>query len=319
MIDPQLIHEARETLAPYLTPTPLLYAEPLSRLCGRPVWLKLESLNRTGSFKVRPAFFGLLRNLSVCRQRGVLTSSSGNFAQAVAYAAQCLDVSACIVMREDTSPFKLARTKQWGAEIVFCEPNHQARWDTTKRIQEERGVHLLHPYDTAETIAANGTIALELLEQIDGDFDVWVPVSGGGLIGGISLALEAYGRSCRAYGVQPAVNASMARSLETGVPLTVEPFTTRADALVAAMPGTLGFSIVKRNACSVALVEEDALDLGVSFLAQEHKLIAEHGGAIAVSALLQSPPSQTTRPLVCVVSGGNIAPASLGTILQEIP
>lgn len=319
MLDPQRIHEAREAIAPYLAPSPLLYSEPLSRLCKRPVWLKLESLHLTGSFKVRPAFFGLLRNLAICRQRGVLTSSSGNFAQAVAYAAQRLDVSACIVMREDTSPFKLARTQQWGAEIVFCAPHHQARWETTHRLQEERGVPLLHPYDTAETIAANGTIALELLEQLDQDFDIWVPVSGGGLIGGISLALEAHGGSCRVYGVQPAVNASMARSLEAGYPLTVEHFTTRADALVAAMPGTLGFAITKRNAAVVSLVEEEALDLGVSFLAQEHKLIAEHGGAIAISALLQSSPMPTSRPLVIVVSGGNIAPTTLAKILQEIP
>lgn len=317
-METKLLLEARESLGHYLTTTPLLYSEPLSKLCRRPVWLKLESLQPTGSFKVRPALFGLLRHLSVSRQRGALTSSSGNFAQAVAYAAQLLEVEACIVMREDTAPFKMARTQQWGAEIVSCAPTHEARWEMTRQLQQERGMHLLHPYDTAETIAGDGTIALELLDQLDEDFDVWVPVSGGGLIAGIGLALETYRKGCRVVGIQPTANASMARSFEAGYPVTVAPFRTRADALVAAIPGTLGYSIAKRTVEEMLLMDEESLDLGVEFLALEHKLIAEIGGAIAVTALLQQPPQEeSSRPLVCVVSGGNISPQQLSEILSS--
>ena len=150
------IREARRRLSDYLRPTPLVLSDALSRDLGRRVWLKLESQQPTGAFKVRPAFNSILSRLDQARRVGVVTSSSGNFAQATAYAARELGVSAQIVMMKNASPFKRERTEQFGGEVVLCENTFQDRWDTTFRVQEETGRLLLHPYDSDERSPVTG-------------------------------------------------------------------------------------------------------------------------------------------------------------------
>ena len=166
----ETIQAAQERLAEYLRPTPLILSEILSDDLGCRVWLKLESQQPTGSFKVRPAFNKLLCDLDEARRVGVVTSSSGNFAQATAYVARELGISAQIVMMRNASQFKRERAEHFGAEVILCENTFEDRWNTTFRIQKETGRLLLHPYDSDETIAGNGTIGLEVLEVLEYEY-----------------------------------------------------------------------------------------------------------------------------------------------------
>ncbi len=311
------IQEANERIFSYVWHTPLVRSEPLTKFGQGKVWLKLESLQPTNSFKVRPAFNAMLAHLEQARQAGVVTSSSGNFAQATAYAARELGVSAQIVMMEGASPFKIERTRGFGGEVVLCENTFESRWDTTFHIQRDTGRLLLHPYDSEETIAGDGTIGLELLEGLDTDFCVVVPISGGGLIAGIASAVKAFRPSCRIVGVQPSANPSMAESKKVGSRVSVAPKGSMADALSVLTPGKLTFDIVHELVDEVVLVEEDEFAAAVRLLAEEQKLVVEPGGAAGVAALMAGKVDNRGMDVVCVVSGGNIVPAKFAQLLQE--
>ncbi len=308
-----LIEQARDRLASHFPPTPLIASEPLSR--GQRVHLKLESLQPTGSFKVRPSMNGMLAHLEQARAAGVVTSSSGNFAQGAAYAASRLGIDLQVVMMRGASSFKIERTRQLGSTVVLCENTFKDRWDTTFRIQRESGRLLLHPYDSEETIGGDGTIGLELLDQLDGDFCVVVPVSGGGLISGIATAVKHKRPGCRVIGVQPAANGSMARSVEQGERVTTDPGPTLADALMIAQPGERTFGIVQHLVDDVICVDEDEITTAIRSLAEQQKLVVEGGGAVGVAALLAGKIEAAGLDIVCILSGGNILPAKLAEIL----
>ena len=310
-----LIQQARERLAPYFPPTPLIDSEHLSRGRKPRIHLKLECLQPTGSFKVRPSMNGMLAHLEQARQAGVVTSSSGNFAQGAAYAASRLGVDLQVVMMRGASSFKIERTRQLGATVVLCDNTFKDRWDTTFRIQRETGRLLLHPYDSEETIAGDGTIGLELLEQLDGDFCVVVPVSGGGLVSGIATAVKHRRPACRVIGVQPAANGSMARSVEQGERVTTNPGPTLADALMIAQPGERTFDVVQQLVDDVICVDEDEITAAVRTLAEQQKLVVEGGGSVGVAALLAGKIDTRGLDVVCILSGGNILPAKLAEIL----
>lgn len=308
--------EARKRLERYVRPTPMVLSEVFNAYSQGRIWLKLETQQPTNSFKVRPALNGILAQLGPARARGVVTSSSGNYAQAVAYASRVLDVSAQIVMMRKSSPLKIQRTRQLGGEVIFCENNFQDRWKTVSRIQNETARLLLHPFDSEETIAGNGTIGLEIIEEIDSDVCFVVPVSGGGLISGIATVVKALRPGCRVVGVQPTANPSMSVSLRRGKPVTVTPGPTLADALTATKPGTRTFEIVRKSVDQLVLVEEQEIINGVRFLAREQKLIVEPGGAVAAAALLSNKIDTGNMDVVLVVSGGNILQSEFVELLN---
>ncbi|MEW6057242.1 MAG: threonine/serine dehydratase [Bdellovibrionota bacterium] len=312
------IYQAREKLKPYLKATPLAYSAELSRKRGRDVFLKLESLQPTGSFKVRPALNNIVSQLDEAKKKGVIASSSGNFAQAVAYGAKLFSCDARIVMPQATSAYKVERTRQWGAEVVECGNSFQERWQTTFRIQKETGRLLVHPYDSDLTMAGDGTLALELLDQLAEDFTVLVPVSGGGLIAGIAVALKTLRPKCRIVGVQPGVAGAMAKSISAGRRIDVGSFTTLADALVAAIPGEKTFQVSKDFVDEFVLVSENEIREAVRFLALEQKLIAEPGAAVGVAALLSGKLTQQAQPVICVISGGNVSTQTLIELLSDL-
>ncbi|HYM09296.1 MAG TPA: threonine/serine dehydratase [Bryobacterales bacterium] len=313
----EAIQAARQRLAPYLQPTPLVFSAALTRAAGRKVWLKLETQQPTGSFKVRPALNGALVHIAEARRAGVIASSSGNFAQAVAYGARELALDATIVMMANSSPYKMAATEALGAKIVLCGNTFEERWETTYRLQRETGRILLHPYDSPETLAGDATLGLELLEQLPGTFTVAVPVSGGGLISGVATAVKLGRPGCAVIGVQPEANGAFARSLQAGHRVNVGPVHTIADALVASSPGEHTFEIVREKVDAVVLVSEEEIAEGVRQLAWKQKLIAEPGGAVAVSALVAGRIPAAVENVVCVVSGGNVLPATLLKLLEE--
>ena len=280
----------------------------------RPVYIKLESRNPTGSFKVRPALNAVLADFAQAKAKGIVTSSSGNFAQAVAWAAREYGLSAQIVMMRSASAYKRQRTEELGAEVVLCDDSYASRWETTQRIERETGRLLLHPYDAVNTIAGDGTIGLELLEQLPGDFTILCPVSGGGLISGIASVVKTERPNCRVYGVQPEKNPSMQRSLQAGEPTEIVPGPSLADALTVAKPGALTFRLIKATVEGVLLVSEESIARAVNYLWGVEKLVGEPGGSVGVAASLEG---QATGDgsLVLVLSGGNLSATDFGKLV----
>jgi len=314
--DLQAFQAARNRLAKYLTTTQLRSAPALSRRFGKDVWLKLENEQPTGSFKVRPALNSILSHLVESQTRGVITSSSGNFAQAVAWASAHLKVSAMIVMTRTTAAHKIAATQALGAQVVLCEPTFQARWETTRRLQQETGRLLLHPYDSAETIAGDGTIGLEILEQLPGDVTVLAPASGGGLVAGITEAMKLHRPNSGIIAIQPQLAGAMAASLHAGRRVEITPRPSLADALVAAQPGALPFEICKHRGVQSLLVSEEAIFQATQILFQDEGILAEPAGCMGLAALLSLTQAQGPvpkglehTPVVLVVSGGNLSTA----------
>ena len=292
------IRAACNRLRPHLDPTPLVRSVPLTEQLGRPAYLKLESFQPVGAFKVRPALNSILCRLGECRERGVIANSSGNFAQAVAYAAALNGVDALIVMMRNASRFKRDRTVEFGGRVALCEDSFEARFEMTERLRRETGRLLLHPYDSIETIAGDATLGIELAGQIEADFDVFVPVSGGGLIAGTALAAKAARPGCRIYGVQAERNPATKLSLEAGQPVRGKPAKSLADALTVLKPGARTFPIIQRHVEDVLLVSEQSLAAEVCWLATHQKLVAEPGGAASVAAARAAPPGQ--REAGCV-------------------
>ncbi len=310
MIDQRQIDLARQRLSSYLTPTPLISCSPLSKEIGQNVWLKLENENITRSFKIRPALNGLLAQLEEVKNRGVVTSSSGNFAQAVAYAARLLRVKCEIVMMENTSTYKIQETRELGAKVTLSGPTFESRLEVTTRRLKETGAVSLHPFDSWETIAADATVGSEILDQLNDPFDIFVPVSGGGLLSGIVQAIQFAGRgNGRAFGVQPKNNGSMALSVGAGKPVGVKGVSSCADALVVSQPGAKAVSLIK-DVSQIHLVTEDQLvsthEWFQAWLTQERPgALVELSGAISLVPLRYRNFCQFERTVVCVISGGN--------------
>lgn len=302
------IYAAEERIRPYLKPTPLLYSNLLHRTLNLNVWLKLETQLPTGSFKPRPAFNSILSQLDLAKKYGVVASSSGNFAQGVAFAAKELGVSATIIMMKKTSPYKIERTKRLGAEVVLCGNSHEDRFNTTREIQQKTHRVLLEPYDSDYTIAGDGTIGLEISkelgDQLDQEACVIAPVSGGGLLAGVACALKSLHPRCRIIGVQPEQNASLKKSLEAGNLVNVGPVHTIADALVASSPGAAPFGLIQQYVDDVFLLSEKDIQAATEFMIEEHKLVVEPAGSLPIALLFQQ--KLKASNFVCIVSGGNI-------------
>ena len=320
-----LARDAQKRIAPYLPgPTPLLYSHALSQRAGHRVHLKLESRQPTGAYKVRPALNGILSHLEEAKKRGVITTSSGNFAQATAWAAKTLGVHACIIMTDDTAAYKVERTRALGAEVVFCGTTFESRFETLEKLSKERGSLVLHGFDSVETIAADGTIALELIEQLGATtpFTVISPASGGGMISGISAVLgqlrpaierEPY----QVLGFQPAQGGAIVKSLKAGQRVNVGKVHTIADALVASTPGERTFELIRKYCDGFELVAEGEIIHALRHLIEEEKIWAEPGGAVSVAGLLSGKLKPQHKDVVCIVSGGNLDPTRLAEILSS--
>jgi threonine dehydratase len=299
------VYEAQAALTPVLNRTPLRAAARLSRRYGLHVWLKLENVQPTGSFKVRPALFGLRRNLHLARERGVIASSSGNFGKAVAWAARMHGIDAEIVVQAGASGRKVADAEALGARVVRCGASYHERLAMTLARQQASGRVLLHSSDSVETVAANAVIGLELVDEVEDCFTVVAPVSGGGLLGGIAWSVRTLRPRWDVAGVQAAANPSMAVSLGRGVPVTVTPGPTLADALLVSCPSAISFSYVRQYADGVELVEECAISSAVALLAGEEGVAAEPGGAAGVALLEAGWRPRNGRSVIVVISGGN--------------
>lgn len=305
------IETAAARLQRHAVRTPLLAAPGLDRRLGGRLLVKAESLQRTGSFKFRGAFNAASQLGAAARRNGVVAYSSGNHAQGVAAAAAALGMPAVIVMPADAPQIKIANTRHYGAEIVFYDRYRESREEIAARIAAERRAHLLPPYDDARVIAGQGTVGLEIAEDARAQglaLDaVIVPASGGGLVGGIALALEARSPATRVYAAEPEGFDDLARSLAAGERVANEPGArTLCDALMAPTPGILTFALARRLLAGSLVVSDAEVQRAMAASFAELKLVAEPGGAAALAAVLAGRIASKGRTIAVVLSGGNV-------------
>jgi len=293
--------------------TPIVRSETLSRLAGADVRLKLENLQKTGSFKIRGALTRIAALSDAERRRGVVTVSAGNHAQGLARAASVFGVKAVVVMPETAAPSKVEATRGHGAEVVL---HGSARELVPKanEIARERGLVFVHAFDDAEIIAGQGTVGLEIAEDAPDADVVVVSVGGGGLVSGVAVAVRALLPSARVVGVEPEGAATMAMSLKTGRPEALGATRTIADGLAAPFAGAFTFEHVRALVDGVVIVSDAEILSALKLLLERTKLLVEPAGAASVAALLaRRIPGVEGKRVVAVLSGGN---ADLGRLRE---
>jgi threonine dehydratase len=310
------VKAAAARINPHAVLTPLVSSPALDAALGGRLLVKAECLQRTGSFKFRGAYNALAQLDPASRRGGVVAYSSGNHAQGVAAAAALLGVHATIVMPSDAPAVKVENTRAHGAEIVPYDRHTEDREAIAAQIAHTRGAHLLPPYDDARVIAGQGTIGLEIAQQAPAFDAVLVPCSGGGLVGGIALALAEARPSAKVYSVEPEGLDDMRRSLAAGARVANDPSRRSiCDALLAPMPGVINFALARRLlAGGVAVTDADvARAMALAFL--HLKLVAEPSGAAALAAVLSGGFPIEGRTVVAVLSGGNVDGAAYAAVL----
>lgn len=313
------LQAAREAIARIAVETPVLATSELDEQTGGHVWLKLESLQVTGSFKVRGAANKILSLSRSEKERGIVTCSSGNHGRAVAFVADLLDIPAVVCVPEWVDPTKLAAIRRHRAETVLFGKTYDEAEERSFQLERERRLVFVHPFDDPLVISGQGTIGLELLEQLPLLDTVVVPLSGGGLISGITLALKRADPEYRVIGVSAANARVMHESVEAGKPIAFPEEETIAHALSGGigLDNRYTFEIVRDLVDEYVLVSEDEIRDAMAFAATEHKLVVEGGGAVGIAALLAGKCSVQGENVAVVVSGGNIEAQVLARIIAE--
>jgi threonine dehydratase len=312
----ELLREAHARLEGAVHRTPLVASRTLSERAGVPVYLKCENLQKTGSFKVRGALTRMRALTPEERERGVITISAGNHAQAVAWAAARTGVASTVVMPERASRTKVRASEEYGAEVVLHGDPGEA-FHRAFELAEERNLVFVHPFDDPHVIAGQASCMLEVLDQLPDVQSVIVPVGGGGLISGITAAVAAAAPHVDVWGVEPTGAAAMHRSLELGRPVHLDAVQTVADGLAAPMAGKLNFDLVRRHARGVVLVDDGEIVRAMRLLLERTKLLVEPAGAAGLAALLEKRVPVTEGPVVVILSGGNVDLETLGTLLTN--
>ena len=311
------IHRAAAAIEAAIARTPTVAAPALSERVGAEIWLKLESQQRTGSFKERGALNKLLALDTAARRAGVIAVSTGNHAQGVAYHARRLGIPATIVMPEGTPLTKIDRTEAFGATVLLKGDGLAAAQQAALTLGRERGLVFVHPYDDPAVVAGQGTIALELLADRPELDTIVVPIGGGGLISGIAVAAKALDPAIEIVGVQSTLYPSMRRLLRGEAPGPPAVAPTLADGIAVKEPGAVTGRIVAALVTEILLVDEVMLETAVETLLERQKLVVEGAGAAALAAILAAPQRFSGRRVGVVVSGGNIDPRLLASILMR--
>lgn len=304
-IDAEEIRRAAERLAPWVHRTPVLTARSLDARCGGAVFLKCENFQRVGAFKFRGAMNAVLQLSDADRDRGVVTHSSGNHAQALALAGQLLGVPACIVMPRTAPAVKRAATEGYGARVVACEPTLESREATVADLVRRHGFTLIHPFDDWRVIAGQGTAAWELLEQA-GPLDlVLAPVGGGGLLAGTCLAVQGRSPATRVIGVEPLAADDARRSLAAGTILPAHDPRTVADGLRTSL-GTRGFEVIRGGVEAIVTATEAEILDALRFVWERVKIVIEPSGAVPVAPVLAGHLPVAGLRVGIILSGGNV-------------
>lgn len=313
MLTLEMIQEAREALSGIARRTPL---ESAPRLGG--IYIKAENLQLTGAFKLRGAY-NKIRSLSKEEaERGVIACSAGNHAQGIALSAAKLGIRSVICMPAGAPISKVEATKAYGAEVVLVPGVYDDAAREAERLREEHGYTFAHPFDDPLVMAGQGTIGLEILEQMPEVEQVVVPIGGGGLISGVACAIKQKKPSCRVVGVQAAGAPSMYLSIRTGEPMALSSvFPTIADGIAVKRPGDLTFALCRQYVDEVVTVTEDEIASAILALMEEQKTVAEGAGAASVAACMFGRVPTGGRKTVCLVSGGNVDVTTLSRIITR--
>ncbi len=309
------VYRASNALKGVARKTDVLYAP---KLCpGVDLYLKTENLQITGSFKVRGAYYKMTRLSAEEKKRGVIACSAGNHAQGVALAAQKNGIKAVICLPDGAPISKVEATKSYGAEVCLVEGVYDDAYQRALQLRDEKGYTFLHPFNDEDVIAGQGTIALEIAEQLPDLDAVLVPIGGGGLISGIAYTIKTLNPNVKVIGVQAKGAPSMKNAIEHGEVEELPSVSTIADGIAVKKPGELTYEICSKYVDEIVTVTDDEISAAILALMEQHKLVTEGAGAVGVAAAMFNKVDLKGKKAVCVLSGGNIDVTILSRVIKR--
>lgn len=304
-MDKQELIACRNRISPFIHNTPVLTSQMLNELTGAKLFFKCENFQRTGSFKMRGATNAIMQLSSEKKGKGVVTHSSGNFAQALAYAATRLDIISYIVMPHNASIVKKNAVKGYGAIVIECEPTITARETTAEEIEIDKGATFIHPFNNDNVIIGQATAGMELLEIQPHLEYILAPIGGGGLVSGTALSANYFGNNCRTIGAEPSEVDDAFRSMSSGKIEINKTTNTIADGLKTNL-GDKTFPIIKKYVNQIVTVAEKEIVHAMRMIYERMKIIIEPSAAVAVAALLKEKKQFMNQPVGVILSGGNV-------------
>jgi threonine dehydratase len=311
------IEAAKQRFEGVIRSSPVIHSGYFSRLFGAEIFLKLENLQETGSFKVRGAYNRLYLLKPEEKEKGVIAASAGNHAQGVAWASTRLGIRSTIVMPEDVSLRKLLAVKEYGGEVILFGHHYGEAYDQAQEISRKTGQILIPGFDDPHVIAGQGTIGLEMSDKLEDDVAILSSIGGGGLISGIAIAAKAVNPRVHIVGVQTESCPSTIRSLEKKRPVQIEIKPTLADGIAVSRPGELNFSIIQKYVDEVVAVGDEEIAGAILSLLEKGNIIAEGAGAAPLAAFMEGVIHTRAKRVILVISGGNIETNTIDRILQR--
>ena len=307
--------QASEVVKRVTLETKLVYSDYLSSQTGNKVYLKPENMQLTGAYKLRGAYYKISTLTEEERQKGLITASAGNHAQGVAYAAQCYGVKATIVMPTTTPLIKVNRTKSYGADVVLYGNVYDEACSRAYELAEEHGFTFIHPFDDLAVATGQGTIAMEIVKELPLVDYILVPIGGGGLATGVSTLAKLLNPKIKVIGVEPAGANCMQASIKEGKIVTLPAVNTIADGTAVKTPGTLLFPYIQKNLDDIITVEDEELVVAFLDMVENHKMIVENSGLLAVAALKHL--NVKNKKVVSILSGGNMDVITMSSVVQQ--
>ena len=315
MMTLEKFEEASELVKKVTNPTKLIYSDYLSEASGAKVYLKPENMQHTGAYKIRGAYYKISTLTEEERKRGLITASAGNHAQGVAFAAKQFGCKAVIVMPTVTPLIKVNRTKSYGAEVVLYGDVYDDAYEYACQLAEKEGYTFVHPFNDLDVATGQGTIAMEIVQELPLVDYILVPVGGGGLAAGVSTLAKLLNPHIKVIGVEPAGAACLKASLEKGEVVTLPHVNTIADGTAVQTPGEKIFPYLQENLDSVITIDDDELIMAFLDMVENHKMIVENSGLLTVAALRHL--SFTGKKVVSILSGGNMDVITMSSVVQH--
>ncbi len=315
MLTLNTFEEAAKKVKEVTQETKLIYSHHFSKETGNEVYLKPENMQRTGAYKVRGAYYKISTLTDEERERGLITASAGNHAQGVAYAARKYGVPATIVMPTTTPLIKVERTKEQGAEVILAGDVYDESYEHALKVAEERGLTFIHPFNDPIVAAGQGSIAMEIVQELPLVDYILVPIGGGGLATGVSTLAKMLNPRIKVIGVEPAGAACMKASLEAGHVVKLPKVNTIADGTAVQEPGDNIFPYIQENIDDIITVEDDELIVAFLDMVESHKMIVENSGLLTIAALKHL--DVKDQKIVSILSGGNMDVITMSTVVQH--
>ena len=315
MLTLEKFEEASEIVKQVTNQTKLIYSDYLSEASGGKVYLKPENMQHTGAYKLRGAYYKISTLSEEAMQKGLITASAGNHAQGVAYAAKKYGCKATIVMPTVTPLIKVNRTKSYGAEVILYGDVYDDACAYALELAEKHGYTFVHPFDDLDVATGQGTIAMEIVQELPTVDYILVPIGGGGLISGVATLAKMLNPKIKVIGVEPAEAASMTAALQAGEVVELESANTIADGTAVKAVGVQNLPYVQENVDDILLVEDDELIGAFLDMVENHKMIVENSGLLSVAALKQL--ECKGKKVVCILSGGNMDVITMSSIVQH--